>query len=118
MPDPDLYYQWIDCLWLPISMFMVQRGRRLMTLAFICACILTLRTQIELMEGIGHPKGIMGLMPGLGLYERGLIVYGLLIGLFLILAKLSPKTSGMVYLAVIITIYLFAFCGSMLLMLV
>ncbi|MDB5492186.1 MAG: hypothetical protein JWO78_2035 [Micavibrio sp.] len=118
MPDPDLYYQWIDCLWLPISLFMVQRGRRLMTLAFIIACILTLRTQIELMEGIGHPNGIMGLMPGLGLYERGLIVYGVLAGLFLILAKLSPKTSAMVFLAVIITIYLFAFCGSMLLMLV
>ena len=118
MPDPDLYYQWIDCLWLPISLFMVPRGKRLMVLAFIIACILTLRTQIELMNGIGHPNGILGLMPGLGLYERGLIVYGLLIGLFLILAKFSPKSSAMVFLAVIITIYLFAFCGSMLLMLV
>lgn len=87
-----------------------------MTLAFIGACILTLRTQIELMAGTGHPVGFLGWIT-LGLYERGLIVYGLLIGLFLILARLSPRTKGVVFLAVIITLYIFGFCGSMLLML-
>ena len=117
MPDPDLFYQWIDCLWLPIALITLRRDRWLIISGFIIANILTLRTQIELMQGIGHPNGIMGLLPGLGLYERGLIVYGLLTGLFLILAKFSPKTSSMVFLAVSITIYLFAFCGSMLLML-
>lgn len=113
---PDLYYQWIDCLWLPIGLLMVRRGQRLLTLAFIIACILTLRTQLELMQSIQHPNGILGLL-SLGLYERGLIVYGLLIGLFLILAKYSPRTKGVVFLAVIITLYIFGFCGSMLLML-
>jgi hypothetical protein len=112
----DLIYQWIDCLWIPIGLFMVRKGQRLMTVAFIAAIILTLRTQIELMTDIRHEHGILGWIP-LGLYERGLIIYGLLIALFLILAHLSPRTTGVIFLAAIITLYILGFCASMLVML-
>ena len=111
----DLIYQWIDCLWLPLGLVTVRRGQRLMTLAFIGSCILTLRTQLELMDGIGYSHGLMGFL-SFGLYERGLVIYGLVIGVFLILARLSPKTKGAIFLAAIITLYIFAFCTSMLIM--
>lgn len=110
---PDLFYQWIDCLWLPLGLVIARRGQRLMTLAFIGTCILTLRTQLELMIGIGYGNGIIGLVK-MGLYERGLIIYGLVIGFFLLLLWFSPRTKGAIFLAAIITLYLFGFCISML----
>ena len=111
----DLIYQWLDCLWLPLGLVMVRRGQRLMTLAFIATCIITLRTQLELMQGIGRNHGFLNLI-NLGLYERGLIIYGLVIGLFLILAHFSPRTKGAIFLAAMITLYIFGFCASMLAM--
>lgn len=111
-----LLYQWIDLLWLPVALVMTHKGQRIKTLLFIIACVLTLRTQIELMESIGRPDGFFRLI-GVGLYERGLIVYGLLIALFLILAHFSPNTRGAIFMAAALSLYIFGFCISMLAML-
>ncbi|HEY8190113.1 MAG TPA: hypothetical protein VIF12_05470 [Micavibrio sp.] len=111
----SLFYQWIDLLWLPVGLATVHKGQRLKTLAFIGVCIMTLRTQIELMESTGHPNGFLHLVH-LGIYERGLIIYGLLIGVFLILAHLSPNTRGVIFLAAALSLYIFGFCISMLAM--
>ena len=107
----DLIYQWIDCLWLPIGLVAVRRGQRLMTMAYIATCIISLRTQLELMESIDRGHGVLGLLD-LGLYERGLIIYGLVIALFLVLAHFSPRTKGAIFLAAVITLYIFGFCAS------
>lgn len=112
----SLIYQWIDLLWLPIGLIAVHKGQRIKTTLFILTCIFTLRTQIELMESTGYPDGILKLVP-LGLYERGLIFYGLLIMLFLILAHLSPNTKGVIFLAAALSLYILGFCISMLFML-
>jgi hypothetical protein len=111
----DLIYQWIDCLWLPIGLVAVRRGQRLMTTAYIATCIISLRTQLELMSEIGYSRGFLGLTD-FGLYERGLVVYGLVIALFLVLAHFSPRTKGAIFLAAIITLYIFGFCASTLIM--
>lgn len=113
---PQLY-PWIDLLWLPVGALAVGRGKRLMTLAFIATCIISLRTQIELFQAIGYPNGILGWLK-LGLYERGLAIYGVLIALFLILAHLSPRTSGVIVLAVTITLYIFGLCASIVAMMI
>ena len=108
-----LIYQWIDLLWLPIGLLAAHRGQRIKTSIFILTCILTLRTQIEIMNEIGRPEGFFGLW-NLGLYERGLIIYGLLIMAFLILVHLSPNTKGVIFLAAMISLYILGFCVSML----
>lgn len=110
-----LLYQWIDLLWLPVSMVAVHKGQRLHTAAFILVCIMTLRAQVELMQHIGHSRGLIGLMHS-GAYERGLVVYGIVFALFLILAYFSPHTKGIIFFAATLSVYIFTFCISMLVM--
>lgn len=110
-----LFYQWIDFIWLPIGFFVVHKGQRLKTLAFILACLLLFRTQLELMASIGHPDGFLGWIK-MGLYERGLIVYGILFTLFLILAHLSPNTKGVIFMAAALSLMILGFCISMIVM--
>lgn len=108
-------YQWMDLLWLPVGLFVAHKGQRIATSVFVVTCILTLRTQLEIMDEIKHPDGFLGLW-SLGLYERGLIVYGILTMVFLILVHLSPRTKGVIFLAAMISLYLLGFCVSMLTM--
>jgi hypothetical protein len=111
----QIIYQWIDFLWLPIGFFTVHKSQRLMTLAFIFTCLITFRTQVELIESTGFETGFLGIMHS-SLHSRGIIVYSIIIMLFLILAYLSPQTKGVIFFAATISIYLLAFCMSMLLM--
>lgn len=111
----QVLYQWIDLLWLPVAMLAVHKGQRLKTAVFLLVCIMTLRAQVELMQSIGHPNGLMGLIKA-GAYERGLIVYGIVFALFLVLAYFSPNTKGIVFFAATLTVYIISFCVSMLVM--
>lgn len=112
----ELIYQWIDLVWLPIGWFAVHKHQRVKVMAFIITCILTLRTQAELLDSTGYDEGYLPLMHS-PVFTRGLIVYSIIIMLFLILAYLSPRTQGIVFFTASITIYIFAFCVSMVLML-
>lgn len=111
-----LIYQWIDLIWLPIGWFAVHKGHRWYMLAFLVTCIATLRTQTELMDGIGYPAGILHLMDS-PVRTRGLITYSVIFTLFLLLAHYSRGTRGIVFLAAALSIYIFAFCLSMVIML-
>ncbi len=108
-------YNYIDLLWLPVAWFTVHKHQRLKTIAFITACILTLRTQVELMDSTGFDAGFLPFWDA-SAYSRGLITYGLVIALFLILAYYSPRTDKVVFFAAALSIYILAFCTSMLLM--
>lgn len=109
-------YQWIDLIWLPVGWFAVHRQHRLHMAAFIVTCLVTMRTQIELMESIGFGEGILKLMDS-PLRTRGLVIYGVVIALFLLAAHYSPRTSPIVFLAASISIYIFTFSASMIVML-
>lgn len=111
----SLFYQWIDLLWLPVGLVAVHKGQRIKTCVFLLVCILTLRVQVELMESLGHPHGLAGLLHS-GVYERGLVVYGIIFALFLVLAYFSANTKGIVFFAATLSIYFFAFCASMMVM--
>ena len=108
-------YQWIDLLWLPVALVTVHKGQRLLTAIFMLVCIFSLRVQVELMQTLGKPGGFTGLLQA-GAYERGLVVYGIVFALFLILAYFSPHTKGVIFLAALLTIYILSFCLSMLVM--
>ncbi len=108
----SIAYQWIDLIWLPVALLLTRKGQRIMASLFVVMCILTLRTQLELMGSINKADGLLGWLP-LGLYERGLIIYGFLIALFLILAHFSPNTKGVIFLAAALSLYVCGFCVSM-----
>lgn len=111
----NIVYPWIDLIWLPMALFVARKGQRIMACLFVLACILTLRTQLELMGSIHKEDGLLGWLP-FGLYERGLIIYGFLIALFLILAHFSPNTKGSIFLAAALSLYIMGFCASMIAM--
>lgn len=111
----DLIYQWIDFIWLPIGFMVVRKDQRLMTVAFIFTCLLTLRTQVELIESTGYSTGFLGIMDS-PLLGRGMVVYGLVITLFLVLAYYSPRTRGVIFFAATLSMYILAFCLSLLIM--
>lgn len=113
----SLLYQWIDLLWLPVGVVAVHKGQRLKTAIFMVVCILTLRAQVELMESIGRVHGFTGFW-NWDAYQRGLLVYGIVFALFLLLAYFSPHTKGIVFFAATLTIYIFSFCASMLAMVI
>lgn len=113
----QVIYQWLDLVWLPVAWFVVARKHRWLALGFVVACGLTLRMQVELMDSIGFPDGMLPWV-SMPAFSRGLLVYGVVIGLFLILAHFSKATMPVVFLAAAISIYIFAFCASMLFMLV
>lgn len=107
-----LLYQWIDLLWLPVGLIAVHKGHRWMTAGFIIVCILTLRLQVDLMRSTGYETGFLPLMES-DLYSRGLFTYGLIIMIFLLLAHFSPRTTGVIFFAATLSVYLLAFCLSM-----
>jgi len=110
-----LIYQWIDLVWLPIAWFAVHKQHRVKAVAFVLTCMLTMRTQVELMESFGFDDGFLPVMDT-SLFSRGLIVYSIVTALYLVLAHYSPGTSRIVFFAASLTIYVFAFCVSMIVM--
>lgn len=110
-------YQWLDMVWLPLAWFVVAKHHRWLMIAFIIVCGMTMRTQVELMESTGFEKGMLPFLD-MPLLTRGLLGYGIIIGLFLILAHFSQRTDRIVFLAASISIYIFAFCANMIFMLI
>ncbi len=106
---------WIDLLWIPLSLVIIEKGRKIKTAFFAGACVLMLRLQIELMQSVGFPRGVFGLID-MGLLPRGQITYGLFIFFFLILSHFSPGVDKHVHIAASITIFITAFCVSTLVM--
>ena len=111
----NFIYQWIDLLWIPIALFVVDKKHRVKTIAFIVTCMLTMRTQIELIEGTGFAQGFTPFFDA-PMHTRGLIVYGTVIMLFLMLAHFSHRTQPIIFFAATLSIYFIAFVISMIVM--
>ncbi|MFA5593123.1 MAG: hypothetical protein WC989_07400 [Micavibrio sp.] len=107
--------QWIDLLWFPLAFTVSERGKRLLTWFFIAGCVLLPRFQAELLTQIGFPDGVFGLLSS-PVFLRGIVVYGFFIALFLLLAYHSKGTDKSIHLAASISLMLFAFCVSTLIM--
>lgn len=106
---------WIDLLWLPAGFFIVERGKRLLTMGFILSCMILLRLQVELLDEGGFPNGIMGFMES-GILTRGMVTYGVFIALFLLIARFSPGVDKSIHIAASISVFFAAFCLSTLIM--
>lgn len=108
-------YQWIDLLWIPIALLTMERGKKIFTCGYILSCILLLRLQVEMMEKIGYPRGLLGWMES-PVFMRGLIAYSGFIALFLVLAYFSPGANKHIHIAASITMLIAAFCVSAIIM--
>lgn len=106
---------WIDFLWVPVAFATMERGKKLFTCGFVLSCSLLLRLQVELLQQTGFSRGVFGLVQ-MPLFNRGLIVYGGFILLFLLLAYFSKGADRNVHMAASITILIAAFCVSTLVM--
>jgi hypothetical protein len=108
-------YHWIDLFWIPVALLTMEKGKRLFTVGFILSCVLLLRLQVELMQHIGFPRGIFGVMES-SIYARGLITYGAFITLFMLMAYYSKGVDKSIHIAASITMMIAALCVSALVM--
>lgn len=108
-------YQWIDLVWVPIALLTMERGKKIFTCLFVLSCALLLRLQVELLQQMRYPRGIIGFMEA-DVFTRGLITYGAAIAAFLVLAYYSKGGDKNVHIAASITILIGVFCVSSLVM--
>lgn len=109
--DFSVVYPWLDLIWIPVTLLVLQKGQWLKTICFILACVLALRLQVELMEDIGFPNGFLSLMD-YPLLERGFVTYGLCIAGFLLMAYYSRNENAYVFIAASISTFMVSFIIS------
>lgn len=108
-------FDWIDLLWVPVALLTMERGKKIFTCLFVLSCSLLLRLQVELLQQMHYPRGIIGLMKT-DVFTRGLVAYGAAIALFLVLAHYSKGGDKNVHIAASITILIGVFCLSSVIM--
>ena len=101
----DFFFTWGDSFWLVAAILIPRRkAHKLYALAYIGACMLMLRLQIEFMMDIGYPRGIMPLMD-MPLYFRGLWAYGIIHAVYFLLAYFSAGSRNVIFMAFSITLF-------------
>lgn len=109
-------YQWMDIIWIPIALYIVNKDQRIWAVGFILSCMLMMRLQIEVMQDIGYERGFTNFMTS-DAFDRGLVVYSVFYVAYLILAHYSPNTKGPIFIAGSISIFFLAFFASTFIML-
>ena len=111
----SIAYSWLDLIWIPIALLVIDKSKRIKSLIFVLSCIVTLRLQVQLMHDINRPSGILPFLD-VPLLQRGFVAYGVAIALFLILSHYARREDPFVYIAAAITVYIAALCLSSLIM--
>lgn len=108
----EIFLNWLDFLWIPFAFFFMPKNQKIKAVIFILVCILALRLQVELMADIGYETGVLPFLSVPSLY-RGYVVFGIFIGFFLVLARISKENNPFIYLAAGISVFIFAFIASL-----
>ena len=108
----DLILQWIDLIWLPITLAVVHKYQRAFAAGYILSCVFMLRLQTELLMSTGFKDGFTGLID-MTAFDRGLITYSLFHIVYIIMAIYSPSSQRAVFLSASITIFFAALFVSM-----
>ncbi len=112
----EVILNWLDAIWIFVAIVVVSKAQRVLAVGFIIACMMMMRMQVELMEVIKYPYGLLGLWPW-HVFNRGLLIYSIFYAGFFVLAHYSPNTKGALFIAGSISIFFMAFVSSMLLFL-
>jgi Mn2+/Fe2+ NRAMP family transporter len=113
--DTAELYKYLDFLWIPAGLLVARKHQRLFAALFIATCLLTLRLQVELVEGTGFSTGFLPWLHSPA-RTRGEVTYSVIIALYLILVRFSPHTKSIIFFAASLSIYFMAFCLSMVIM--
>lgn len=101
---PPSILNWADLIWFPLAFFAVHKSQRVIVAGFLVASMVMMRLLAELVSSIGYPFGLLGFWD-LHVFLRGLIVYSIFYGLYLLLAFFSPGSFRVVLLAASISIF-------------
>ncbi len=96
--------QWIDVLWLPAGLAVVHKQQRFYAAGFFTGSMIMMRLLAELMESIGFPNGMIGLLHG-AVSLRGLIVYSLSYLFYILFLYARPQTPPALLLAGSISVF-------------
>lgn len=107
--------QWIDLMWLPIMVMVVDKKQRFLAIGMFVSCALMMRMQIELMHWTEYPTGFLPFLE-FPVQNRAIAVYTVFYMLYCFLAIFSPYARGSVFLAASITIFFAAMVISMIVM--
>ncbi len=108
-------YEWIDLLWIPLVLVVVHRRHWVFAIGFVLACALMLRLQTDFLVSMGYETGIVPWLSS-DVFDRGLIVYSIFTGLYLLLSAFSPGSFASVFLGASISIFMAAMTVSTIVM--
>lgn len=108
-------YSYIDLLWIPLGLLVAHKGQKVFVCGYFLMCFAMLRLQLELMNAISFPKGIIGLMI-YDLFDRGILTYGVFGVLYLVLTVFSPGPLKVVFMAFSISLFIAALVVSTIVM--
>jgi len=109
------FLPYLDFFWVPLALVIVHPEQRIKAVIYALCCAFVLRLQVEFMEQIGYPRGIFALWNWPLLY-RGMGGYAAAMAVYLLVARLSPRTDLFIMMAASIAIFIGAFCVTSLLM--
>ena len=100
-------YFWIDLIWIPVGLFMVEKHQRVWLSAFFIANMVMMRLLAELIGSTGFKTGMLPFMTSHA-FDRALVVYSIYYALFLVIAHYSPNSDKHVFLAASISVFFIA----------
>jgi hypothetical protein len=100
----DFVIQWIDLAWPALGLAILHRHQRLTAAGFFIGSMVMMRLLTELMESIGYPRGLIGLMDS-PVHVRGLVLYSIFYPLYIFFLYTRPQTPQSILMAVSITIF-------------
>ena len=109
-----LQREWLDALWILVALIMLHKGQKLLGAAFVILCMVSLRLLVELFGGVNFSLGLLD--TSTSHLERGYWSYGLSIAIFFLLAYWSKGSDPYSFVAAGISILIFAFCLSAVIM--
>ncbi len=112
----DFILQWIDVVWLLVAGFITRRNHRALSIGFVAACMTMLRLQVELMNVIGYPNGILNILSS-DLFYRGVAVYSCFYAGFFLMAHYSREARKAIFMAASISVFFIAMFISSIFML-
>lgn len=104
-------YPWADALWLLVVLFALHARHRIIAVFFILGGMVMMRMQVELMEVIGYPTGILNILDSHA-FDRGLMTYSVFYLLYTLLMYFSAGSLRVVSVAASISIFFMALFTS------
>lgn len=104
----DILYYWADLIWLPILFFSVHKKHRWWALGFGVSSVIIAHLLIEIMVYIKYEYGLMGILSS-HVQTRMLVVCSFFYLLFILMARYSKGTQGVVFMAASLTFFFMIF---------